>query len=129
MVLLATGPPRGGAHATCIDAAHTSWHHKGGTWAWGAGGRTGFHRWAVKKQTISSMVTLRYLYDDRVYATDTCEERLPSSTCDAVLDRSWTAILQTAVFGDGAGPFAGPEAGEPFPTQQLVVRSMWVDPI
>jgi hypothetical protein len=121
--------PEAATHATCTDMAYTSWHHKPDTWAWGAGGRTGFHRWAVQKQTVGGMVTLRYLYDDRVYATDTCEGRLPSSTCDAVLDRSWTAILQTAVFGDGSGPFAGPEADRSFPTQQLVVRAMWVDPI
>lgn len=48
-------------------------------------------------------------------------------TCDAVLDTSWTAILQTAVFGDDSGPFVRPVDGEPFPTQELVVRDMWVE--
>jgi hypothetical protein len=121
--------PEAATHATCTDGAYTSWHHKPDTWAWGTGGRTGFHRWAVRKQTVGGVVTLRYLYDDRVFATDTCEDRMPSSTCEAVLDRSWTAILQTAVFGDESGPFRSPESDEPFPTQELVLRAMWVDPI
>ena len=122
--------PEAATHATCTDkAAYTSWHHKPDIWAWGEGGRTGFHRWAVRKQTIGDKVTLRYLYDDRVYATHVCAERLPSSTCNAVLHRSWTAILQTAVFGDGSGPFTGPDPASSFPKQELVVRDMWVEPM
>jgi hypothetical protein len=119
--------PEAATHATCADATYASWHQKPDTWTWGAGGRTGFHRWAVRKQTIGRTVTLSYLYDDRVYATHTCEERLTHSSCEAVLDRSWTAILQTAVFADESGPFSRPDAAEPFPTHELVVRSMWVD--
>jgi len=122
--------PESATHATCTDAAYTSWHHTPDTWAWSADGRTGFHRWAVRKQTshgpAGTTVTLRYLYDGRVYATDTCQDQLPSATCDAVLGRGWTAILQTAVFADDSGPFTRPAEGEPFPTQDLVIGSMWV---
>jgi len=121
--------PEAATHATCTHGTYTSWHHKPDSWTWGAGGRSGFHRWAVRKQTVRGVITLRYLYDDRVYATDTCEERMPSSTCQAVLDRRWTAILQTAVFGDESGTFERPESDDPFPTQELVFRSMWIDPI
>ena len=88
--------------------------------------RTGFHRWAVRKETSERGITLSYLYDDRVYATDTCEDRLAATTCSAVLDRGWTAILQTAVFADESGPFTQPADTLPFPAQELVVRDMWV---
>ena len=108
-------------HATCTDATYTSWHHKT------AVDRTGFHRWAVRKETTERGITLSYLYDDRVYATDTCEDQLAGATCSAVLDRGWTAILQTAVFADDSGPFTRPADTLPFPDQELVVRDMWVD--
>jgi len=121
--------PEAATHATCTDSAYASWHHKPGTWAWGNGGRTGFHHWAVRKETTRGTVTLSYLYDDHIYATDTCAKRLPAPTCKAVLDPGWTAILQTAVFGDETGPFTRPEASDAFPTQELVIRSMWVNPI
>ena len=132
-----SGTPRGptipeaATHATCTDATYASWHHKPATWDWGAGGRTGFHTWAVRKETISGpggrTVTLSYLYDGRVHAVDTCQEQLPSSTCNAVFDTSWTAILQTAVFADDSAPFLRPADGDAFPTQELVIRDMWVD--
>jgi hypothetical protein len=125
--------PEAATHATCTDATYTSWHHKPATWDWGAGGRTGFHRWAVRKETTTGpggrTVTLSYVFDGRVHAVDTCQEKLPTSTCDSVLDTSWTAILQTAVFGDDSGPFLRPADGDAFPTQELVIRDMWVDPI
>jgi hypothetical protein len=121
--------PEAATHATCSDTSFVSWHHRPDAWGWGRAGRADFHRWAVRKQTVDGMVVISYLYDDRVYASHTCEERLSSPTCRAVFDRSWTAILQTAVFADGSGPFAGPEADKPFPTQELVVRAMWVHPI
>jgi hypothetical protein len=113
--------PETASHATCTDATYTSWHHQV------RAGRTGFHRWAVRKQTTDGGITLSYLYDDRVYATDTCEDLLPARTCAAVLDRGWSAILQTAVFVDESGPFTRPDPAADFPTQELVVRSMWVD--
>ena len=123
--------PEAATHATCTDATYASWHHKPATWDWGAGGRTGFHTWAVRKETISGpggrTVTLSYLYDGRVHAVDTCQEQLPSSTCNAVFDTSWTAILQTAVFADDSAPFLRPADVEAFPTQELVIRDMWVD--
>ena len=122
--------PETATHATCTDATHVSWHHKPATWDWGTDGRAGFHRWAVRKETTSGpdgrAVTLTYLYDGRVTAVDTCREQLPSATCDAVLDTAWTAILQTAVFADDSGPFLRPVDGDRFPTQELVVRDMWV---
>jgi hypothetical protein len=121
--------PEAATHATCTDATYTSWHHKPATWDWGAAGRTGFHRWAVRKETTGRGITLSYLYDDRVYATDTCEDRLAAPTCAGVLDRGWTAILQTAVFADESGPFTRPAADQPFSTQELVVREMWVAPL
>ena len=71
--------------------------------------------------------TLSYLYDGRVHAVDTCQEKLPSATCDAVFDTAWTGILQTAVFGDDSGPFGRPADDADFPTQELVVRDMWVE--
>ncbi len=118
--------PEAATHATCTDSEYVSWHHKPTTWAWGAGGPTGFHRWAVRKESTGGTVTLSYLYDDHVYATHTCNELRSASTCRAVLDRGWTAILQTAVFHDETGPFTRPDASEPFPTQELVIHSMWV---
>ena len=119
--------PETATHATCTDATYASWHHKPATWDWGSAGRTGFHRWAVRKETTERGITISYLYDDRVYATDTCEDRLSAPTCAAVLDRGWTAILQTAVFADESGPFTRPDPDVDFPTQDLVVREMWVD--
>ena len=123
--------PEAATHATCTDATYTSWHHKPATWDWGSGGRAGFHRWAVRKETTTGpggrTVTLSYLYDGRVHAVDTCQEKLPSTTCDAVLDTAWTAILQTAVFGDDSGPFLRPADDADFPTQELVIRDMWVN--
>ena len=123
--------PEAATHATCTDATYASWHHKPATWDWGAGGRNGFHTWAVRKETTTGpggrTVTLSYLYDGRVHAVDTCQEQLPSSTCTAVFDTSWTAILQTAVFADDSGPFLRPADGDAFPTQELVIRDMWVD--
>ena len=71
--------PEAATHATCTDATYASWHHKPATWDWGAAGRTGFHRWAVRKETTERRLTLSYLYDDRVYATDTCEDQLPAA--------------------------------------------------
>jgi hypothetical protein len=121
--------PEAATHATCADAAYTSWHHKPAAWDWGAAGRTGFHRWAVRKETTERGITISYLYDARVYASDVCEDRLPGPTCSAVLDRGWTAILQTAVFADDSGPFTRPADDTPFPAQELVVRDMWVDPL
>jgi hypothetical protein len=125
--------PEAATHATCTDATYTSWHHQPATWDWGAGGPTGFHRWAVRKETTTGpggkTVTLSYLYDGRVHAASTCQEKLPSPTCDAVFDKSWTAILQTAVFGDDSGPFLRPADGDAFPTQELVIRALWVDPL
>jgi hypothetical protein len=109
-------------HATCTDAAYASWHHKPDSSAWGPAGPTGFHRWAVRKQGR----TLSYLYDGEVYATDTCTDQLAAATCDAVLGRSWTAILQTAVFADDDGPFTRPAEDTDFPTMSLVLRDMWV---
>jgi hypothetical protein len=121
--------PEASTHATCSETGYTSWHHKPETWAWGSGGRDAFHRWAVRKQTTGDQVTLRYLYDDQVYATHVCGRRLPEPTCNNLLQRSWTAILQTAVFADGSGPFTGPDPSLPFPTQELIVRDMWVEPL
>ena len=43
--------PEAATHATCADATYASWHHKPATWDWGPAGRTGFHRWAVRKET------------------------------------------------------------------------------
>ena len=119
--------PEAATHATCTDATYASWHHTPATWDWGSAGRIGFHRWAVRKETTERGITISYLYDDRVYATDTCEDRLSAPTCAAVLDRGWTAILQTAVFADESGPFTRPDPDVDFPTQDLVVREMWVD--
>src|SRR6478735_7129215 len=123
--------PETATHATCTDATYASWHHKPATWDWGSGGRAGFHRWAVRKETTTGpggrTITLSYLYDGRVTAVDTCQEKLPSTTCDAVLDSAWTAILQTTVFGDDTGPFLHPADEDPFPTQELVIRDMWVE--
>jgi hypothetical protein len=113
--------PEAATHVTCTDATYASWHHRT------AIDPTGFHRWAVRKETTARGVTLSYLYDDRVYATDTCEDRLPAATCAAVLDRGWTAILQTAVFADESGPFTRPDPAAGFPDQELVVRDMWVE--
>ena len=113
--------PGGDARHLHRHGGYTSWHHKTDTWAWGEGGRTGFHGWAVRKQTIGDTMILRYLYDDRVYATHVCAGPYPSSTCQAVLHRSWTAILQPAVFGDGSGPFTAPDPASDFPEQELVV--------
>ncbi len=121
--------PEAATHATCADATYASWHHKPATWDWGPGGPTGFHRWAVRKETTERGITISYLYDDRVYATDTCQERLSGPTCAAVLDKSWTAILQTAVFADESGSFTRPDPGADFPDQELVVRAMWVTPL
>ncbi len=122
--------PETATHATCTDATFTSWHHKPATWDWGPGGRAGFHQWAVRKETTTGpggrTITISYLYDGRVTAADTCQEKLPSATCQAVLDIAWTAILQTAVFGDDTGPFLRPADDADFPTQELVVRDMWV---
>jgi hypothetical protein len=115
--------PEASTHATCTDATYSSWHHKT------AIDGTGFHRWAVRKETTERGITVSYLYDDRVYAIDTCEDQLPASTCAAVLDRGWAAILQTAVFADESGPFTRPDPVAPFPKQELVVRDMWVDPL
>ena len=123
--------PEAATHATCTDATYASWHHKPATWDWGTRGRTGFHRWAVRKETTAGpggrTVTLSYLFDGRVHAVDTCQEKLPSATCAAVLDTAWTAILQTAVFGDDSGPFLRPSDHADFPTQELVIRDMWVE--
>ena len=130
MVLLAAGPTRGG------DARHL--HRHGGVHQLAPQARhlglgrsrpDGLPPVGRTEATIGDKVTLRYLYDDRVYATHVCAERLPSSTCNAVLHRSWTAILQTAVFGDGSGPFTGPDPASSFPKQELVVRDMWVEPM
>ena len=125
--------PEAATHATCTDATYKSWHHKPATWDWGSGGRSGFHRWAVRKESTTGpggrTITLSYLYDGRVTAVDTCQDKLPATTCDYVLDTAWTAILQTAVFGDDSGPFRRPADEEPFPTQELVVRNMWVTPV
>ena len=122
--------PEAATHATCTDAARTPAGTTSPTPGPGAqaAGRASTGG-PSRSRRSTDVVTLRYLYDDRVYATDICAARLPRSTCDAVLDRSWTAILQTAVFGDGSGPFAAPEADKSFPTQELVVRAMWLDPI
>jgi hypothetical protein len=109
-------------HVTCSDAEFSSWHHKPDTSAWEVGGPVGFHRYAVRKKGLS----VSYLFDGRVYATDTCPELLPASTCAAVLDKPWAAILQTAVFADDSGPFTRPTPDAAFPTQSLVVRDMWV---
>jgi hypothetical protein len=111
-------------HVTCSDAEFSSWHHKPDTSAWEVGGPTGFHRYAVRKQGL----TVSYLFDGEVYATDTCTDAMAASTCAAVLDRPWTAILQTAVFADDSGPFTRPDPDAAFPTQSLVVRDMWVRP-
>jgi len=123
--------PETATHATCTDATYESWHHKPATWDWGSGGRSGFHRWAVRKESTTGpggrTITLSYLYDGRVTAVDTCQDKLPATTCDAVLDTAWTAILQTAVFADESGPFTRPVYDLPFPTQELVVRDMWVE--
>jgi hypothetical protein len=37
--------------------------------------------------------------------------------------------MQTAVFADETGFFTRPAEDEPFPTQDLVIRSMWVTPL
>jgi hypothetical protein len=120
------GTPQSATHATCNDSTYTSWHHKPSAAALGGRPPSGFHRWAVRKQTKGDTTTLSYLYDDQVYASDTCEQRASAATCTAVLDRGWTAILQTAVFGDATGVFAQPAADEAFPTQELAIRSMWI---
>jgi hypothetical protein len=109
-------------HVTCTDATYSSWHHKPDTAAWSVGGPTGFHRYVVRKQGL----TVTYLFDGEVYATDTCSDLIAAATCAAVLDKPWTAILQTAVFADDSGPFTRPADDRPFPTQALVVREMWV---
>ena len=113
-------------HATCTDEAYASWHHKPDTSAWGPS-PTGFHTYAVRKTTSDGVVTVRYLYDGTVFATDTCNDQLPAATCQAVFDRGWSAILQTAVFADESGPFTRPDFVADFPAQELVVRRMWVD--
>jgi hypothetical protein len=121
--------PEAATHATCNASTYASWHHKAGPRVLAGGALGGFHRWAVRKQTTHGTITLSYLYDDHVYATDTCEQQVPAATCAAVLDRGWTAILQTAVFGDASGVFTQPAADEAFPTQELVIRSMWITPL
>jgi hypothetical protein len=112
-------------HATCTDASYTSWHHKPDTSGW-ASSPGGFHTYAVRKTTANGVVTMSYLYDGTVYATDTCTDQLPADTCRAVFDRAWSAILQTAVFADDSGPFTKPDADVDFPDLSLVVRDMWV---
>ena len=112
-------------HITCDDGTYASWHHKPDTSAWEAGGPTGFHRYVVRKQGL----TVSYLFDGEVYGTDTCTDFVPASSCAAVLDKGWTAILQTVVFADGSGPFTRPDPGAAFPTQSLVVKEMWVRPL
>lgn len=121
--------PESATHLTCRDSTYASWHHKRSTWDWGEAGSSGFHRWAVRKQVQGDKTVISYLYDDRVHATDTCEDRLSPGDCAAVLDRAWTAILQTAVFADDDGPFTRPADDGSFPTQELVIRSMWIRPL
>jgi hypothetical protein len=123
--------PEAATHATCTDATYTSWHHKPATWDWGPGGRTGFHRWAVRKETTTGpdgrTVTLSYLYDGRVHAVDTCQEKLRPRPATPSSTRPGRRSCRPRSSVTTRGPFLRPADDADFPTQELVVRDMWVN--